>query len=95
MSSVELQTRPREVGASLRGSRRTSSSGAGPAIVEAFHLAGAYPFRIGCRFQGRDGFIVLEQLRTVDRARLIKRLGRISAQSLRNSLAVLREMFAD
>lgn len=54
-----------------------------------------YPFRLGCRFQGQDGFIVLDQLRTVDRARLIKRLGRISGPTLRKTLAILREMFEE
>jgi mRNA interferase MazF len=55
----------------------------------------AYPFRIGCRFEGRDGFVVLDQVRTVDRRRLVKRLGRLSPVSMRKVLGVLREMFAE
>lgn len=54
-----------------------------------------YPFRIPCRFEKRDGFIVLDQLRTVDRKRLIKRLGRISPSTLAKALQVLQEMFAE
>jgi mRNA interferase MazF len=54
-----------------------------------------YPYRIGCRFQEKDGFIVLEQLRTVDRGRLSARLGRVSDRALESALAVLREMFSD
>jgi len=54
-----------------------------------------YPFRIACRFQRRDGFIVLDQLRTVDRARLIRKLGRVTGATLSKSLGVLREMFAE
>jgi mRNA interferase MazF len=54
-----------------------------------------YPFRIGCRFQGKDGFIVLDQLRTVDRARLVRRLGRVSLPTLSKALSVLQEMFAE
>lgn len=54
----------------------------------------AYPFRISCRFQGIDGHVVLDQIRTVDRARLVKRLGEISSQALESSLLVLGEMFA-
>jgi mRNA interferase MazF len=53
----------------------------------------AYPFRIPCRFQGKAGHIVLDQIRTVDRARLVKRLGRLSPQALEKSLLVLGEMF--
>ncbi len=53
----------------------------------------SYPFRIACRFQGRAGHIVLDQIRTVDRRRLVKRLGRLSSQALEKSLSVLREMF--
>jgi mRNA interferase MazF len=55
----------------------------------------AYPFRIPCRFQKKDGFIVLDQLRTVDRARLVRLLGKLSAPTLKKSLGVLREMFAE
>jgi mRNA interferase MazF len=54
-----------------------------------------YPFRIPCRFRGRDGFVVLDQLRTLDRSRLVRRLGRVSAPALRRSLEVLREMFEE
>src|ERR1041385_2731821 len=37
-----------------------------------------YPTRVSCRFEGKDAHIVLDQLRTLDRSRLIKRLGHIS-----------------
>jgi len=54
----------------------------------------AYPFRIGCRFQKKDGFIVLDQIRTVDRQRLVKRLGRLTPSTLSKALDVLQEMFS-
>ena len=54
-----------------------------------------YPTRVSCRFQGKDGQIVLDQLRTVDKARLIKRLGHISPSTQKAALAVLAEMFAE
>jgi len=54
----------------------------------------AYPFRIACRFKGRTGHIVLDQLRTVDEGRLIRRLGAVSSNTLSRALAVLQEMFA-
>ena len=54
----------------------------------------AYPFRIACRFQGKSGHVVPDQLRTVDRSRLVKRLGRLSSQALEKTLLVLGEMFA-
>lgn len=54
----------------------------------------AYPFRVPCRFQGKAGYVVLDQIRTVDRGRLVKRLGRLSPQALGKSLSVLQEMFA-
>lgn len=53
----------------------------------------AYPFRVACQFQGKSGHVVLDQIRTVDRARLVKRLGSISPQTLEKSLAILKEMF--
>ena len=53
-----------------------------------------YPFRVPCRFQGKSGHVVLDQIRTVDRVRLVKDLGRLPASALRKSLDVLSEMFA-
>jgi mRNA interferase MazF len=53
-----------------------------------------YPTRVPIRFRGKRGQIVLDQIRTVDKARLIKRLGRIDEVSSRRALAILGEMFA-
>ncbi|MBN1418232.1 MAG: type II toxin-antitoxin system PemK/MazF family toxin [Planctomycetes bacterium] len=53
-----------------------------------------YPTRIPCRFQGTSGYVVLDQLRTVDGIRLVKRLGRISRKTAVRVLQVLQEMFA-
>ena len=54
-----------------------------------------YPTRIPCRFQGRSGQIVLDQIRTVDKARLVRKLGRISSSARRQVLEALSEMFAE
>jgi mRNA interferase MazF len=52
------------------------------------------PFWIECRFGGRDGRVVLDQIRVVDRVRLVKRLGALTDTTLLKSLNVLQEMFA-
>ncbi len=52
-----------------------------------------YPFRIPVRFGGKDGHVVLDQLRTVDRERLVKRLGALTGPTLGKVLGVLGEMF--
>jgi mRNA interferase MazF len=54
-----------------------------------------YPFRIACRFQRRDGYVVLDQLRTVDGTRLGRRLGKLSPATLASTLRTLQEMFAE
>ena len=54
-----------------------------------------YPSRVPCRFQGQDGWVVLDQLRTVDKGRLVRRLGRLGVPARRAVLAVLAEMFAE
>lgn len=65
------------------------------AIVAPMNSKGRpYPSRIPCRFEGVDGQIVLDQLRTVDKQRLVRRLGRISAEAQGAVLAALAEMFA-
>jgi mRNA interferase MazF len=65
------------------------------AIVAPMTTAGhAYPFRPACRFSGKEGRVALDQLRTVDRERLRKRLGVLSPASLNAVFTTLGEMFA-
>ncbi len=52
-----------------------------------------YPFRVPCRFEGRSGYAVIDQIRTVDHERLVRRLGKLSPSTLGHILAVLQEMF--
>ena len=54
-----------------------------------------YPTRIRCTFENREAYIVLDQLRTVDRQRLIKRLGRIDRKTQAAVLDALAELFAE
>ena len=54
-----------------------------------------YPTRVSCTFQGRRGQIVLDQIRTVDKRRLLKNLGRISAAAETQVLQTLQELFAE
>jgi mRNA interferase MazF len=66
------------------------------AIVAPMTTGGqAYPWRIACRFQHRTGFVALDQLRTVDRERLVKRLGRLAPSTLAAVLEGLQEMFSE
>ena len=53
-----------------------------------------YPTRMHCTFQGREGQIVLDQIRTVDKPRLVRKLGRIDQATQDGVLATLAEMFA-
>ena len=54
----------------------------------------SYPTRVSCRFKGKNGQIVLDQIRAVDRNRLIKKLGRLDAETATEVLDVLAELFA-
>lgn len=53
----------------------------------------SYPFRIPCRFAGKAGHVVLDQLRTVDQERFRKRLGVLPGAAMSATLRVLGEMF--
>jgi mRNA interferase MazF len=53
------------------------------------------PFRVRVTFEGRQGLILLDQIRTLDKVRLIRRLGVISKPALTAALAVLRELFEE
>lgn len=54
-----------------------------------------YPTRVPCEFQGKEGQVVLDQIRTVDKSRLVRRLGRIGKSTQREVLMTLAEMFAE
>ena len=53
-----------------------------------------YPTRVPVRFQRKSGQVVLDQIRTIDKMRLVRRLGKISDRAAREVLTVLGEMFA-
>ncbi len=55
----------------------------------------AYPTRVGLKFQGKKGWVVLDQIRTVDRRRLVKKLGRLKGTSTLKIKTVIREMLVD
>jgi mRNA interferase MazF len=53
------------------------------------------PFRIPVSFQGKNGLILLDQMRALDKQRLVRRLGEIERKTLRATLACLRDVFAE
>ncbi len=53
-----------------------------------------YPTRVACRFEGKDAQIVLDQIRTVDSKRLVRRLGELPKRARDDVLSVLAELFA-
>lgn len=65
-------------------------------VIVAPMTTGSRPagFRVPVTFQGKQGLIVLDQLRTLDRVRLVKRLGALRPQTLRLTLTTLQAMFA-
>ena len=65
-------------------------------VIVAPMTTGSRParFRIALSFQGQQGLIVLDQIRTLDRARLVKRLGALRAPTLALTLQTLQNMFA-
>jgi len=54
-----------------------------------------YPTRIPCKFGGKDGQIALDQIRSVDKTRLVRKLGRIGKQVQNAVLTTLAELFAE
>ena len=52
-----------------------------------------YPYRVPCRFAGKAGFVVIDQLRCVDTERFTKKLGRLTPSTLNQALEVLQAMF--
>jgi len=54
-----------------------------------------YPSRVPCQLQGKDGQVVLDQIRTVDKSRLVKRMGILDSRIQKQVLVTLAEMFAE
>ena len=66
------------------------------AVVAPMTTGGqAYPWRITCEFRRKKGFVAIDQLRTVDTDRLVKRLGRLAPETVSVVLRRLQEMFAE
>jgi mRNA interferase MazF len=87
----EMQkTRPCAVVSPDESNRHLATVIVAPMTTKGRH----YPTRVPCRFQGKRGQVVLDQLRTVDKFRLVKRLGRLGATVQEGVLATLAEMFA-
>ena len=55
----------------------------------------AYPTRIPLTFQGKKGWIVLDQIRTIDKRRIIKKLGKISTNKVTEVKNVINEMLVE
>ena len=54
-----------------------------------------YPSRIEVKHEGRIGWIVLDQVRTIDKLRIVKQIGQLSGPSIKEVKAILKEMFVD
>jgi mRNA interferase MazF len=54
----------------------------------------SFPTRVACEFKGKEGQVVLDQIRTIDRSRLLRKLGRVDEETQSKVLSVLQEMFS-
>jgi len=52
-----------------------------------------FPCRVSCRFKNKSGLILLDQIRAVDKSRLINKLGSVSSKTQKEICACLQEMF--
>ena len=55
----------------------------------------SYPSRVACKFQGKKGYIALDQIRTLDKSRLARKLGRTRKDNQQEVLSVIAEMFSE
>lgn len=54
-----------------------------------------YPSRVVCRFDGKEGQIVFDQIRTVDKVRLVKKMGKISVTTIKQVQIALLQLFSE
>ncbi|MEO7161126.1 MAG: type II toxin-antitoxin system PemK/MazF family toxin [Polaromonas sp.] len=64
-------------------------------VIVAPMTTGSQPaaFRIGLTFQGKSGLVLLDQVRTLDKVRLVKRLGAVHPATLQKLLTTLQSVF--
>ena len=55
----------------------------------------AYPSRVSCLFQGKEGQVVLDQIRTVDKVRLVRKLGRLNQETSSSVIEALANLFGE
>ncbi len=55
----------------------------------------SYPSRVPVKFRGKDGWVVLDQIRAVDKKRLIKKLGKIDHNTINSIKSTIKEMLVD
>ena len=53
-----------------------------------------YPTRVSCSFKKKEGQIVLDQIRTIDKTRLVKKLGMIDSRTQLDVISILQRLFA-
>ena len=66
----------------------------GTVVVVPLTTGRTYPFRIPTRFQDKDGVAAIDQIRTIDKKRLVKRLGVLNSDEGKAVLNALSEMFS-
>ncbi len=54
-----------------------------------------YPTRVKIEFEGKEGEIVLDQIKTVDKSRIVKKLGKVEKSAVKNIKRVIKEMLVD
>lgn len=66
-------------------------------VIAAPMTTGSRPagFRMALRFQGKEGLVLLDQVRMIDKQRLVKKVGQVSQATLRTTLATLRAVFEE
>jgi mRNA interferase MazF len=64
-------------------------------VIVAPMTTGSRPSSFRIAFNGKEGLVVLDQIRAVDKSRFVKKLGKLPAAKLHETLASLREIFAD
>ena len=62
-------------------------------VAPLTHTIKNYPSRIDCNFNSETGQVVLDQIRSVDKIRLVKKTGKMDAETCKNVCTILQVMF--
>ena len=61
-------------------------------IAPLTHILKPYPTRVACKINGEDGMVMIDQIKTIDKSRLVKYMGKLNGSEIEEIKSVINEL---